>query len=384
MGRSQPPYTLISNSKSLIRLVDRLKKESEIGVDLEADSMFHYEEKVCLIQISTNSEDILIDPLSLTDLSPLAPIFLDPQIRKVVHGADYDIRSLYRDFRIEVNNLFDTQIAASFLGIKELGLAALLKNILGVNIDKKYQKRDWSKRPLPPAMLDYAIHDSRHLLKLARIFERELRNKERHSWVIEECEYLSKVRPLPPDNKPLFMKFKNARALNHRDLAVLESILKLREDRAKHRDRPPFKILSNESIMEIVNAKPESLEELEQIKGLSTGQVKIMGNAILKNVGESMSLSKNQLPAFPIKAKPPSVSAGAERVKRLKSWRERRAKEIHIEPALLCTNSQIEGIARAFPKSKKDLEKVDRLRKWQKRLYGQEILNLLHAIHPTF
>jgi ribonuclease D len=383
MNKPQPSYTLVVNKHNLIHLAEKLKRESEIGVDLEADSMFHYQEKVCLIQVSSASEDILIDPLSLDDLSPLVPVFSDPGIRKVFHGADYDIRSLYRDFKIEVNNLFDTQIAASFLGIKELGLAALLKSILGIAIDKKYQKRDWSKRPLPPAMLAYAVHDSCHLLKLAGIFERELRDKKRYTWVIEECERLSKVRSLPPENKPLFVKFKNARMLGSRDLAMLESILRLREDMAKHRDRPPFKVLNNESIMEIVLAKPQSKEELERIKGLSTGQVKILGRAILKKVAEAMALPTNQLPAFPRKTKSRPPSNGATRIKKLKVWREKRAKEMNMDPALLCTNAQIESLARAFPKSRKDLENVDSLRNWQKRLYGLEILKILNPILPT-
>ena len=115
MSGKQPLYTLVKDKEHLSSIAIELKKETEIGVDLESDSMFHYQEKVCLIQISTPLKNILVDPLSLDDLSPLAPVFSDTHIRKVFHGADYDIRSLYRDFGIEVNTLFDTHIAARFL-----------------------------------------------------------------------------------------------------------------------------------------------------------------------------------------------------------------------------------------------------------------------------
>ena len=383
MSRPQPSYTLITNKQSLIHLAEKLKKESVIGVDLEADSMFHYQEKVCLIQISTPFRNFIIDPLGLEDLSSIAPIFSDVRVRKIFHGADYDIRSLYRDFGIEVNNLFDTQIAASFLGVTELGLAALLKNRLGVELDKKYQRRDWSKRPLPPAMLAYAIHDSCYLIELNRILENELRNKKRLLWVKEECERLSQVRPLPPSNNPFFMKFKNARKLDARSLAVLESILKLRDEIARRRDRPPFKIFSNEAIMGIALNKPLVLKDLEQIKGLSTSQIQMMGHSILKRVEASLALPKNKLPAFPKKTRQQKSSTASEKTNKLKFWRERRAKDFGIDPGLLCTNAQIELLARAFPKNRKDLESVDILRQWQKRLYGQEILDLLKPNHPT-
>ena len=132
MKRDHPAYLLVKDESNLGHIAAALEKEKAIGVDLEADSMFHYQEKICLIQISTSIQNILVDPLFLEDLSALLPVFANPDIRKVFHGADYDIRSLYRDFGIEVNSLFDTQIAARFLGIRETSLASLLKERLGV------------------------------------------------------------------------------------------------------------------------------------------------------------------------------------------------------------------------------------------------------------
>ena len=377
MSRKQPSYTLVKDKEHLSSIAIELKKETEIGVDLESDSMFRYQEKICLIQISTPLENIVVDPLSLDDLSPLAPVFSDPNIRKVFHGADYDIRSLYRDFGIEVNTLFDTHIAARFLGILETGLAPLLKNRLGIVVDKKYQKKDWSKRPLSPAMLAYAVHDTCHLLPLCRRLDRELRDKDRLLWVEEECKRLSQVRPAPPNDNPLFLKFKGAWKLDPRSLAVLASILKLREDTARRRDRPPFKILGNEQIMEIAVRKPLVKGDLLQIKGLSSRQVTMLGPSILKRIEKCLSLPESKLPAFPRRTEQRFSAKVSKGMKALRSWREQRAKEMGIDPALVCSNAQIESLALAFPKKLKDLEGIDTLRAWQRRLYGREICCLL-------
>jgi len=380
MRREQPAYLLVKDRSNLSRIAARLERETAIGVDLQADSMFHYQEKVCLIQISTPLQDILVDPLSLDDLSPLSPVFGDPNIRKVFHGADYDIRSLYRDFDIEVNSLFDTQIAARFLGIKETGLAHLLKENLGVLVEKKYQKKDWSERPLPAAMRAYAVQDTCHLLPLSRILEKELRVKGRLFCVEEECELLSKVRPAPPDANPLFLRFKGASRLDPRDLAVLESIMQLRDDTARRRDLPPFKILGNAQIMEIVERKPVTERDLRRIKGLSARQVRMLGRSILKKIDESTKLPENELPAFPRNTEERIGAKVLKKVKALREWRGQRAKEMGNDPSLVCTNNQIHSLALAHPKKLKDLEDIDTIKAWQRRLFGSEICHILKGI----
>ena len=380
MRRDQPAYLLVKDGSNLGRIAAGLERETVIGVDLEADSMFHYQEKVCLIQISTSLQNILVDPLWLDDLSALFPVFANPNIRKVFHGADYDIRSLYRDFGIEVNSLFDTQIAARFLGSRETSLASLLKERFGVVIEKKYQKRDWSERPLPTAMRAYAVQDTCQLLPLSQILEKELRVKGRLFCVEEECELLSKVRPVPTDGNPLFLKFKGAGRLDHRGLAVLESILQLRDDTARRRDLPPFKVLGSEPIMEIAKKKPVTKRDLERIKGLSVKQVRMLGRSILKKTDESTKLPEDKLPVFPRNVGERISAKMSKKVKALREWREQRAKEMGIDPSLVCTNNQIHSLARAHPKRRKDLEDIDTIRAWQRRLFGSEICYLLKGM----
>jgi ribonuclease D len=375
----KPTYVWVDTYPALRSLAARLERETSIGVDLEADSMFHYREKVCLVQISSSTQNVLLDPLILKDIRPLVPVFKDPGVQKVFHGADYDIRSLNRDFGIEVRSLFDTQIAARFLGYRETGLASLLKDKLGIIIEKKYQKKDWSERPLPSVMLDYAARDASHLLDLARILRKELRAKGRLFWVEEECEIQSRVRPQPDNNDPLFLKFKGAGKLDSRSLAVLEAILQFRRRVAMRRDLPPFKVLTNLPVMEMAVKRPARERDLKTIKGLGRAQVKVLGRSLLKKIAEALDLPADRLPVYPKRAGKRMTPKIAERAKVLREWRERCAKRLDIEPGLVCTNAQIHHLAARNPLEPEDLEGIEGLRKWQCQVFGQEVCELLRT-----
>ena len=376
----QQGYILVENQQQLRERAADLQKESAIGVDLEADSMYHYREKVCLLQIATPFETFLIDPLAVKDLTPLAPVFADSEILKVFHGADYDIRSLYRDFEIEVNALFDTQFAARFLGLRETGLASLLKERIGVLVEKKYQKKDWSKRPLPEAMLTYAAQDACQLLDLARMLKKELREKGRLSWVKEESEILSRVRPKPENCEPLFMKFKGASSLDPRSLAVLEAILGLRDDMAKSRDLPPFKILGNTQIKGLIEKKPMSESDLKKAKALSPKQISAFGRSLVKRTNEAMDIPEDALPRYPRRARKTNPPRVFGRIKVLKEWRERRAVGLEVESSIVCSNAQIQSIASAYHRTTRELGEISELRSWQRDTFGHEICDLLESV----
>ncbi len=370
-------YMLIQDDTDLKRIIPELQGEPAIGVDLEADSMFHYQEKVCLVQISTSRLNLLIDPLSVEDLSPLAPVFADKRMRKVFHGADYDIRSLARDFGIEVRPLFDTQIAARFLGLKETGLASLLYERFHVTSDKKYQKKDWSQRPLPEPMLQYAVQDICHLMALADMLERELKEKDRLFCVKEECELLSRVQPNSSKKRPFFPGFKGAARLDPRSLAVLENLLGFRDQEARRRDRPHFKVLGNNPIMEICRIKPLSKSDLAGIKDLSPKQIDHMGQSLIEEVGKGLDLPEEILPVYPKKVWQRLKPRERARVKELKKWRERIGSQWRVDPAVICTNAQLEAISVANPAKPEAMESIEGIRKWQIRLFGPDICNIL-------
>ena len=351
-----------------------LEQAKIIGVDLEADSMYHYFEKVCLLQVATESATYVLDPLALRDLSALQPVFSNPRIRKVFHGADYDIRSLYRDFRLEIENLFDTQLACKFLGLQETGLEALLRSRFQVALNKKFQRADWSRRPLSTEMVKYAAMDSRYLIPLARMLEKELEEKSRLSWVEEECLSMAKVRFMPPSQGPLYLKVKGASRLDPRSLAVLETLLEFREAKAQRSDLPPFKVLGNEPLLELALKKPLDLKELETGKALSRKQIDRYGTYLVREIQRAMAIPDKDLPVHRREAKPVFSSPVRNRVKTLKEWRDRQAENLGLEPGILINNSLINALALQNPCSIKKMEEISGLKKWLRDHFGLEIL----------
>jgi ribonuclease D len=345
-----------------------------IGADLEADSMHHYFEKVCLLQIATESVSYIVDPLAVRDLSALRPVFSNPRLRKVFHGADYDIRSLYRDFQIKVENLFDTQLACLFLGLRETSLEALLRNRFQVNLNKKFQQADWSQRPLSPEMVEYAAMDGRYLIPLARALEKELEEKGRLSWVEEECQFLSKVRFLPPSQEPLYLRVKGASLLDPRSLAVLGALLEFRKAQAEKSDLPPFKVLGKEALLELAMKKPLRLEEMETEKILSGKLIHRYGTRLLQEIHRAMAIPGEDLPVYPRKTRTDLPSPARKRVKALKNWRDKRAKDLGMEPGILLNNALINDLALKDPQSIKEMKEIPGLRKWRLNHFGQEIL----------
>ncbi|MCG6906357.1 MAG: HRDC domain-containing protein [Desulfobacteraceae bacterium] len=375
-------FHLITTPVQLAELARRLEEAPALAVDLEADSMFHFREKVCLLQITTGTENFVLDPLALPDLEPLKRFFADPRVQKVFHGADYDVRSLHRDFGIELQSLFDTELACRFLGHQQSGLNAVLQARFGVALEKKYQKRDWSQRPLPPEMLAYAAADVSLLLPLAAALTAELKAAGRLSWVQEECDLLTRVR-VPEDNaQPLFLRFKGAGRLDRATLAVLEALLQLRQSLAAQKDRPPFKVLSNAAVMKLAQARPRSLEALKATGALSPKQVKMLARPLLATVAEAEALPPNRLPRYPRTRVPAVGPEVANRAEALKRWREKRGSALGLSPGLLCNNTLITALAARNPRRPADLDSLPDLKNWQKQVFGDEILQVLRKISP--
>lgn len=376
-NKDDEEYIFIDTQEGLSETAKYLENEKVISVDLEADSLYHYKGKVCLIQLSTRSKNIVIDTVVLKDISLLKKIFNDPGITKLFHGADYDIRSLYGDFEIEVNALFDTQIAAKFLGRHEIGLADILRERLNVELKKKYQKKDWSKRPLPEAMLSYAVKDTCYLRAVTKMLKKELKEKGRYSWVLEECEILSRVRPNNNHTGPFFTGFKGASRMDSRSLAVLEEVLKLRDRIAEKRDLPHFKVLGNLQIQGIVQARPRSKKELGTIKGMTPKLIDSFGESLIRKVDRAMLIPESKLPRYP-KRRGKSVSRSVSgRITALKEWRVREAAGLEIDPSLVCSNSQIKAIAISNPANTNQLGSIEVVRKWQKNVFGKKICSIL-------
>ena len=370
-------YRIIETETELADLVTELESVPVFAVDLEADSMHHFKEKVCLLQLATSRISVLIDPLVMPDLSALRPAFANPKIKKVFHGADYDVRSLYRDFKIDVHHLFDTQLASMFLGIRETGLDAVLRNRFDVKLDKKFQRKDWSVRPLPAEMLTYAAKDAVYLVRLAEELETELKAKSRLAWVEEECALLSRVRPPENNGNPLFLKSKGAGKLKRRELAVLEELLKLRRVIARKKDRPLFKVFGNGPLIKIATRGPRTLNSLERLRQLSPRQVAMYGKDIIAAVKKGFEVSPDKLPTYPRKKAPQLPPQVPDRIQALKGWRDRKAAELELDPPLLLTKMQLTAVATECPRTIAAVNALPDLKNWQKKEFGRDIAGIL-------
>jgi len=370
-------YDIIENSSQLAQLVSQIENETTIGVDVEADSMYHFKEKVCLIQMATANVNVVIDPLVIKDLSALKPIFKRSDIQKIFHGADYDVRSLYRDFKFTINNLFDTELASRFLGFPESGLEAVLKKKFAVTLDKKFQRKDWSRRPLPREMVAYAAEDARYLMPLAQDLTTELKDKGRFSWVHEECEILSKVRPNTNGTDPLFVNFKGAGKLDPHSLAILEALLQCRREIARKKDRPLFRIIGARPLLDLAETKPTDMKQLEKTEALSPKQIGMYGKLILAAINSAMTTPKNDLPVYPRHKAPRVPASAAERVKSLRKWRDDQAEKLAMDPSLILTKSLLSTLAVRKPLTVSGLSRIQEIKKWQVREFGKEILEVL-------
>lgn len=386
-----PQFELVESLSDLDAIASKLSTQKLLAIDIEADSLHHYFPKVCLIQVSTTKQTFIIDPLAIQTVKPLHQLLERKDIKKLFHGADFDLRSLFRDYSIKVNNIFDTMIGSQFLGEKEPGLAAVLKKRFDVDLNKQYQKANWSKRPLSHDMLAYAAHDTTHLFRLYSEVKQELSSKERLGWVEEECKRLSVVcttttKPSPAgqgtngqilDNTPLFIRFSGAGAMTPRDLAVLERLLRFRDRRAMEQDKPPFKIFGNVLIKELVKEKPTEHSELKKLRRLPRNFMKRYAKGTLAAIKTGLAIQKDHLPSYPKIPRPPKNLPKQARLKKLKKWRKTKASQLEIYPGLICNNNLLNTLAEKNPAHIDDLKEVTQMRIWQMEVFGKEIVDVL-------
>ena len=367
---------ILTTDAQLRKLAGELAAEAVIAVDLEADSMHNYREKVCLIQVSTPHRTVLIDPLAVTDLGPLQPVLADPAIRKIFHAADYDLRSLRRDFGLSVHGLFDTMISAQLLGEERIGLADLLRKYFNVELDKKFQRADWSQRPLSAEMVRYAAEDTCHLHRLVELFEERLQALGRMSWGLEEFALMEDVS-FAENGGPLCLRFKGAGTLPRRELGVLEQLLQWREGEGERLNRPVYKVLGNKPLLELAQRKPQGPEDMQGIEGLSARLLERYGASLLAAVQKGLDTPEAELPKFPRLPRRVKDPRFEDRVKALKKWRQEAALAYAIEPGVLINNAAIEALAELQPRTLDDLNQVAGLKNWQKEEFGARLLSAL-------
>jgi ribonuclease D len=371
---------MITTVEELTRLSRLLRHESIIAVDTESNSLYAYRERVCLIQFSTRQDDFLVDPLALSDLSALAPVFADPQIEKVFHAAEYDLLCLNRDFGFEFANLFDTMLAARILGRDEIGLGSILEAEFGVTLDKRQQRANWGERPLAARLLEYARMDTHYLIPLRRLIKAQLVERDLLALAQEDFQ---RATHLPAtgngratNGSPVVdcWRVSGSHDLPPQQAAVLQELCRYRDQAAQAMDRPLFKVINDQTLLAVASELPQTPDDLRQLPGMSPVQVRRHGHHLLRAVSRGLSAA----PLYPPRPPKPDEHYLA-RLESLRNWRKVKAREMGVTSDVILPRELMFLLAESGPRNPEELERALFDSPWRLEHFGAEILEALRA-----
>ena len=373
---------IVATTQRLWEVVEDASKHPRVGLDIESNGFHRYPERVCLVQLAVPGSIYLIDPLAVPDLGPLGRLLADASVEKILHSADYDIRSLDRDWGFRVDNLFDTSVAAAFTGSARLGLGALVQDYLEVELpkSKRLQRADWTVRPLTDEAKRYAATDVLHLERLRTLLVERLDDTSRLDWVAEECARLTQVRFRPRDPDWAFLSVKGSRILDGRGLAVLRSLHRFREQEAVRGDRPPFKVIGDAVLLALA-ANPGA--DLDSVKGLGRYRHPPAAGPLRDAVRSGLRDGPVERPRRRSPGGPrPNAAQRAEAADRLqhaKRWRTRLGEQLGLDPALLWPAPSLERLANRQSSLDEELSSAE-VRAWQGREFGESLRTFLAGL----
>ncbi len=373
----------VANAKSVVsqvgleQVIQQISGETRIGIDLESNGFFRYPERICLVQISAANQIFLLDPLAIDDMTSLGGVLANENVEIILHSGDYDIRSLDRDWDFHISKLFDTSIAAAFVGMERLGLGSVLEDTLDVVIPKakSIQRSDWTIRPLSDEALTYAAEDVRHLFKLRDTLGEKLQELGRVEWVKEECDRLTKIRFEASDPEMAVFEVKGARDLDGRGLAILKALLEFREYHALRLGRPHFRVIPDMALLELA-AKPKS--NLNRVRGLGMfahGRLAAGLRDAIKTGNGVEPLQRPPRPKAYRLSRAEREAAGANLAK-LKAWRVERGKRLSLDPGLLWPMVSLQRLSR-FPNTLEAELEASEIRRWQRAEFEESLKQVL-------
>ena len=363
------PIELLTTSGQVSDLARILFRERSIAVDTESNSRHRYPERVCLVQVATNNKVYLIDTLAVDDMQPIGEVLADERVVKVIQGAEYDIQCVDREWGFRIRNLFDTSLAARFVGMKQFGLSALTEALLGVHIPKdgRIQKSDWSHRPLSQQGLDYAAADVSYLLDIQEALESRLQTLARSPWVSEECARLEEIRYVAPDPETAFLSLKGSRKLDGHGKAILKRLFMLREAEARRRNRPPYYVLPHETLIHLASNPAADLTQLPSLRRQADSR---FGRLLLAALHRGLADPPISDPVhYRVQ---PATSIEIERLQILKKWRLNLAEQLSIDPALIWPMASLERFAKAPSTLGAELQSPE-VRAWQREQFAMSL-----------
>ncbi|MBX7219767.1 MAG: ribonuclease D [Blastocatellia bacterium] len=365
----------IESDKQFAEFCADAYQDDALGIDLEFHGEGRYTPQLCLVQLASRNKLVAVDPFKV-NLSPLTPLLAAPQIRKVFHAATQDLVILQRESGVMPVSVFDTQVAAAFLGFGEsIGYGGLVVRMLNIPLDKRQRFTDWTQRPLAPAQIEYAINDVRHLLPIYDLLSKELSSRGRFDWVMQVCsDWASQIgRPRTPETA--YLRLGKLAGLSRRELGVLRELAAWREETARSEGRPIGSILSDDALRQICFALPKNETELRQVRGLRDSMPRSFREGILAAIQRARALPEGELPQIFTPREPaPATEALASL---LSAVVRARSIELELAPTLIATRDELSKLAAwAASDRSSPLPDSEVLTGWRAEAVG----NLLHDL----
>ena len=371
----------VNRESHLCEIVSRISKAPCVAVDIESNGFFRYHERVCLVQLAAGQTAYLVDPLAIGDLRPLGDLLSNRSVEKVFHDAGYDVRSIDRDWGFRVNNLFDTSIAAAFVGAARLGLQSVVKDYADVELNKpaRLQRSDWTKRPLSHEALRYAADDVLYLLRVRDVLRARLNRLSRLGWAKEEFARVESVRHISADPEMAYLSTKGSRDLDERGLAVLRSLWRLREREARRLDRAPFRVMPHSALVQLSSEPGINLSRVKGLGKFARPPADRRLKAAIEEGLRSQPLTRQKRGRVGEMLNQEERQRAMPRLGRLKSWRRQLSSELRLDPGLLWPTASLRRLAR--DPSKLDSEFLSpEIRNWQKRMFGRALREVLATL----
>jgi ribonuclease D len=384
---TKPTPLLVYTPKALRQMITQLRKRVYFALDTESDSLYSYQGRVCLIQISapdgdgSGMVDYLVDPLRLDDVTPLGDLLADAGHEVVMHAADNDMLTLFRSYGFTFARIFDTQLAARILGWKQVGLAAILEKNFGLVSDKRMQRTDWGKRPLTPQQIAYAVMDTHYLLPLRDQLVDELKASDRWEEAQDAFAMLAAAdQSLRQTDERTFWGMRATRDVEREQHGVLEALWQWREETARIANRPPFKVVNDSVLIAMTQQQPQSLDAMRAVEGLSDLQVRRYGAAMLAALNSGRTRPLPPLPNGDSRADHLIEKPAQARYDALRRWRTETARQRGVDPDIVLPNSTLLAIAQLNPATPEGLATVPDLGAWKAANYGAQILATLAKV----
>lgn len=358
---------------------DSLMAAETVAIDTESDSMHCYFEKVCVIQLEADGVVWLIDTIKLRDLSILAPALAGPRPACVLHGADYDVVCLRRDFGFTIDGLFDTMIAAQFLGKPAYGLAALCEGYLGVHLDKSLTRYNWARRPFENKHLRYLANDVIHLRELRDILTDEAVAADLDEEIDLECRRVTELEWTPKTFNPDgWIKIKGSATLDIRQRRAVKELFAVRDEIARQTDLPPFMVFNNEALLKLAHHRPLRMGDLERTVTLNR---RLSDDHVRRIIEAIQAAEANREPPARVHGArgPRRSDVEVETEERLRKWRNRLAESTSRYPMAILPNHVLLEVARIGPTTESALLDIRYMGPRRVEKYGRMILDVVRS-----